>query len=392
MGRAFVVGVLLIILAAGKGAWAAVPRSAGPPDPPYEVGVSVYFNGWAAINAENCLRAGRSRVDCEYARLRDLALEKDLIRRRLDSLVALHADAIILTVPIEIDRWAATTVYKDPVITPSDEQIAYFIREARARGLRVTLKPLIDETAIWQTTPPGRPNWRGGIEPADPARFFAHYAAVYSDYARLATLAGADRLVIGTELSSLEVPRYEGHWRDVIASVRAAAGDTHLSLIYGQNWNPHHPYPSWYADLDELGVDAYYPMLGVGDGATAADLVRAFNQAIIPEMKVTPRQALERLKTQFPDKKVIILEMGIASTAGRYAAPWKTEDGVVNLDVQVTYTEAACQFFGPEAGLADGMYWWAYGLWDLADPQNDGSHSIGGKPAEQALARCFAGK
>jgi hypothetical protein len=94
--------------------------------------------------------------------------------------------------------------------TPSDEQIAYFVREARSRGLRVTLKPLVDEAAIWQTTPPGRSNWRGGIEPAEPARFFAHYAAVFSDYARLATLSGADRLVIGTELGSLEALRYEG--------------------------------------------------------------------------------------------------------------------------------------------------------------------------------------
>jgi hypothetical protein len=390
MGKAFVVGVLLIVMAAGRDAWAALPRSATPtpPKPAYEVGVSIYFDAWVERKADTCRHSGQS-ADCELARLRDLATEKDLIRARLDHLVALHANTIILTVPISIDRWAATTVYKDPLLTPSDEQIAYFIREARSRGLFVTIKPLIDETVIRQTTPAGRPNWRGGIEPADPARFFANYAAVYTDYAQLAALAGADRLVIGTELSSLEAPRYEGHWRDVIATIRAAVGSK-VSLIYGQNWNPPYPFPSWFAQLDELGIDAYYPLLGVSDQGTAADLVNAFNQTVVPEMKTTPRQQVERLKTQFPGKKLRILEMGLPSTAGRYAAPWKTEDGVVNLAIQATYTDAACQFYGPD--LTDGIFWWAYGLWDLSDPLHDGSHDISGKPAEQALARCFASR
>lgn len=391
MGKAFVVGVLLIVLAAGRDAWAALPRStAMPPKPAYEVGVSVYFDAWAARKADTCLRTGQP-TDCELARLRDLASEKDLIRARLDDLVALHANTVILTIPIGIDRWAATTVYKDPLLTPTDEQIAYFVREARSRGLYVTLKPLIDETVIRQTTPTGKPNWRGGIEPSDPARFFANYAAVYTDYAQLAALAGADRLVIGTELNSLEAPRYEGHWRDIIATIRAAVG-TKVTLIYGQNWNPDYPFPAWFAQLDELGVDAYYPLLGVSDQGTAADLVSAFNQTVVPAMKISPRQELERLKAQFPGKKLRILEMGIPSTAGRYAAPWKTEDGVVNLAIQTTYTEAACQFFGPEAGVADGIFWWAYGLWDIPNPQSDGSHDITGKPAEQALSRCFASR
>jgi hypothetical protein len=390
MGKAFVVGVLLIVLAAGRNAWAALPRDQAPPAPPpaYEVGVSVYFDAWAARKADTCQRTGQA-TECELVRLRDLAIEKDLIRARLDHIVALHANAIILTVPIAIDRWAATTVYKDPLLTPSDEQIAFFVREARARGLVVTLKPLIDETAIRQTTPAGRPNWRGGIEPADPARFFAHYAAVFRDFAELAALSGASRLVIGTEMNSLEAPRYEGHWRDIIATIRSAVG-ADVALIYGQNWNPDHPYPAWLTELDELGVDAYYPLLGVNDQATAADLVNAFNHAVVPAMGMTPREELERLKARFPGKKLRILEMGIPSTAGRYAAPWRTEDGVVNLTIQATYTEAACEFLGP--GLTDGIYWWAYGLWDPQDPLNDGSHDIVGKPAEQTLARCFASR
>jgi len=171
-----------------------------------------------------------------------------------------------------------------------------------------------------------------------------------------------------------------------------ASGDAALTLIYGQNWNPLYPYPSWFADLDELGVDAYYPLLGVGDGATPTELVRAFDGAVVPEIGGTPRQRLERLRARFPGKKLLILEMGIASTAGRYAAPWKTEDGVVAPGIQATYAAAACQFFGPEVGLADGMFWWSYGLWDLGDPLRDGSHAIVGKPAEAVLARCYAGR
>jgi hypothetical protein len=216
--------------------------------------------------------------------------------------------------------------------------------------------------------------------------------AVFADYARLAALTGAERLVIGTEMGSLEVPRYEGHWRDIIATLRAAAGTHPLTLIYGQNWNALDVYPSWFAELDELGVDAYYPLVGVNDQATPTELVNAFNNAVIPDMKVTPRQALERLKVAFPGKKLRILEMGIPSTAGRYAAPWRTEEGVVNLAIQVAYTEAACQFYGPETGLADGIFWWAYGLWDPTSPLTDGSHDIAGKPAEPVLARCFASR
>ena len=60
MGKAFVVGVLLIVLAAGRDAWAALPRStAMPPKPAYEVGVSVYFDAWAARWQARLAAAGR---------------------------------------------------------------------------------------------------------------------------------------------------------------------------------------------------------------------------------------------------------------------------------------------------------------------------------------------
>ena len=49
VGKAFVVGALLVVLAAGRDAWAALPHSAAPPPKPsYEAGVSVYLDAWAA--------------------------------------------------------------------------------------------------------------------------------------------------------------------------------------------------------------------------------------------------------------------------------------------------------------------------------------------------------
>jgi hypothetical protein len=83
-------------------------------------------------------------------------------------------------------------------------------------------------------------------------------------------------------------------------------GDDRLTLTHGQNWNQDYLYPTWFADLDELGVDACYPMLRMSDQATAIDLVNAFDQAVIPDLEVTPCQALERLKARFPGKQLHI--------------------------------------------------------------------------------------
>ncbi len=124
-------------------------------------------------------------------------------------------------------------------------------RQARALGLHLSLMPIIHLEA----REGGR--WRGALAPEDPERWWASYT---TDLRRLATLAereGFERLVVGSELCSLEgdLPR----WARLIAVAREHFKGV---ITYSANWDHYAPIGFWPL-LDEVSVTAYFPLKGV---------------------------------------------------------------------------------------------------------------------------------
>lgn len=132
------------------------------------------------------------------------------------------------------------------------------IREARAKGLKILIKPHL---AYW-----GSPfSWRGeiGFE-SDEAwdRFWRDYERFILQIARLSR--DADGLVVGTELRQTEED--EARWRSLIANVRA---ETDVPLTYAANWDDYEGVAFWDA-LDAIGIQAYFPLTDENDSSESA--------------------------------------------------------------------------------------------------------------------------
>jgi len=138
------------------------------------------------------------------------------------------------------------------------DYIARPIREAKAAGLKILIKPHL---AYW-----GSPfDWRGDIgfdTEEEWERFFRDYERFLTRIARWTR--EADGLVVGTELRKTE--REEARWRGIIRAVRA---ETDVPLTYAANWDDFERVGFWDA-LDVIGIQAYFPLTGEGDRSAAA--------------------------------------------------------------------------------------------------------------------------
>jgi hypothetical protein len=171
------------------------------------------------------------------------------------------------------------------------------IREARARGIQVLVKPHL---AYWGTGF----DWRGDVnfEGADRERFWRTYGAWITDVARVT--AEADAFCVGTELDRL---LDEASWRAVVERVRAVHSG---HLTYAANWTHVERVGFWDA-LDCIGVQAYYPLSNRSD-PTDEQLRRGWRKRA---------NELHRLHRS-TGKPVVFTELGYS--AGPLAArePW----------------------------------------------------------------------
>jgi hypothetical protein len=282
----------------------------------------------------------------------------------LDYVVSLNANSVALAFPIFTDGARPTRVYTDPASSPDPATLGALVAAAKARGLRVTVRPLIDETNIAST--PGQ--WRGSIEPADPATWFAHYRSVLDPYLVAAQAAHADEFVLGAELNSLiAAPQ----WQDVLND---AAARFHGVLSYADNWDV------WArgeepAAIPVIGLDAY-PPLKLPDSATVDQLAAAWT-AWFQHRSADTLQNTE------------IQEVGIPAQAGAYQTPysWGAGGGAIVPEIQQKWFAAACQ--SARSLRMPGLYFWAV---DSADPMNghsDAPGSIVGR-GDSAIKACFA--
>ena len=166
--------------------------------------------------------------------------------------------------------------------TPSDDSLIACIRELKQRGFAVTLYPFL------LMDMPGFP-WRGRIaasSEADVTAFFGddedfRFRHHILHHARLAQAAGGvDAIVIGSELKALmasqPVHAVEA-MRSLAAAVRGVVG-AGTNITYAADWSDYfglqdgadvtyHLDPLWAdANIDAVGIDAYFPLSDWRDG------------------------------------------------------------------------------------------------------------------------------
>jgi hypothetical protein len=251
-----------------------------------------------------------------------------------DYVVSLGANSVGLTFPFFTDGVTPTRVYATPE-TPAPATLAVVIDEARARGLDVMLRPVLDEGNLNTV----KNAWRGSIKPRDPAAWFASYGTFLTPYLQLAQTEKVTNFVIGTELVSLD--SQTALWRALV--VRADA-TYHGELSYADNWD------AWRTGKTRsptatTGLDAY-PVVSLDDSATPAQLTDAWTSFL----QSRPPAVL---------KQTLIQEIGIPAAAGSYRHPyaWGGTGTPIDPQIQQNWFTAACQS-AKTLGMS-GMYFWS---------------------------------
>ena len=287
----------------------------------------------------------------------------------LDYVVRRGANSVAFSFPLYTDGMRPTKVYRGAE-TPTPKVISHLVAAAHARGLRVMVRPIIDEANL-RTTDNG---WRGAIHPKSLDGWFRSYERAIRPYLRAARTSAADEFVLATELTSLQ-PRH-ARWRELAAS---AARDFPSTLSFTFNWDANDE--MLVARRGAAGIDMYFAV-DLGPDATVEQLT----SALVQQLRAKPKALRSAMVAQ---------EVGIAGEDGAYREPWNwgsSNGRQANPEIQANWFAASCRAVR-QSGLK-GIYFWM--LDSSTDPTQisattEGSAGFVGRPGEKAIERCFAG-
>lgn len=267
--------------------------------------------------------------------------------RIFNYVVGLGANSVAVDFWFYTDGVNPTYVYGMKKNTPSPATIGMVAANARQHGLRVLIRPLLNEDNIKIVGT----NWRGSIQPASLTAWFASYYSFLKPYFQAAQVSKVTAFDIGTELDSL-VP-YESHW----TAFKAAAAKLFTGrLQYAVNYGRWQEDPS-YEPVADPGVDAY-PLLGVGDDATLSQLTAAW----ITWLHNQPESVLRR---------TVLQEVGIAAAAGAYALPARMAPAGTPLDLWIQRNWFASACAAAKATHLAGLY-----FYDVNSTDRPSDHAV----------------
>lgn len=294
----------------------------------------------------------------------------------LQELRSMGANSVALIATWYQPALDSSVMTPDAFRTPSDESLMRVARAAKAHGMKVMLRLVVDVESGGSRTL---------IEPRVPELWFATYARMVDHYSELARSAGVDSLQIGVELSGL-TDGYEARWRSLVGRARAQFDG---ELSYGANWDEY-PRIRWWDDLDVIAIDAYFPLAPDTRRRSEDEIVHAWTESVDRwGARARHLDDIRAVQRRFA-KPVIFSEIGYASIAGNLAEPWRT-DGRYSAEAQLRGTNAAFRAFAGEPWFR-GMYFWQWRPVPGAGGPGDTDHTPQAKPAQQAIAGWFGGR
>jgi hypothetical protein len=255
------------------------------------------------------------------------------------------ASAVQIVVPWYQADATASTFARLPGTTPTDASIVSAVERIHELGGEVMLTAFVDAE---------NGDWRGYFDPTDSGAWFAAQEELIRHYAALSEELGVSAMSVGSEYTQTEAV-YEDQWRDVIV---AARGEFSGDLTYSANWNDtdgagggFEGVPFW-DDLDAIGVDAWFPLVGAGVPPEVNALIGGWEPYL---------EQLEVVSDAF-SRPVWFTEIGYASRVGSASAPW--EFGGEYEASAVTQENGYRAFFervrAEEEWLEAAFFWW----WD----------------------------
>lgn len=261
-------------------------------------------------------------------------------------------------------------------VTETDDAVRRAIRDAKALGLGVLLKPHVD---LLSNGPPGGDYWRGDIggcptwgaeahRPFSPSQWdawFKSYAAFLLPYAEMAQEEGVEMLSMNCELYCPN--RQEKHWRALVAEVRAAySGKLTVAQIHG-----HEAELKWWDAVDVIGIDAYYEL----NWGTLDELVASW----------APYRELAKNLSSTYQRPVAYTEIGFCSgNCDRGHRP----DAKAYSDQALDYESTFLAFQGQEDWFL-GAFWWNWNTDPGKYAGDDDCLTPQQKPAEGVLRKYY---
>lgn len=297
----------------------------------------------------------------------------------VDQFKALGANSIGLGFPLftvsmtSNDVFAWTTCKGSTIRTPPAWVLGVVVQIAHAAGLKVFLRPLIDQSNLH--------DFRGRLRPTNISLWFAKYFRNLRPYLQVAQRDKVEYFAIQTELDSLADL---SNWASLIAQCRLlySAGDLEVSY-------------SWHTGVKKLirpstifGFDAYPKLPFESVAATPTQLLKGWDHLLLH----SPSYGIPQVSA------ATISEIGIAAQDGAYG--WPASGGVLlpghpfNQQIQANWFTTACAFMNEHK--LRGIYFW--GPWLARDDGSlptvpDTRRMSNIQPLGQlAIKRCFTGK
>ena len=279
----------------------------------------------------------------------------------LREIAALGATHVALIVPIYQTNGRTTDLAMHTRYSPTLALLADTVRAARREQLEVTVFPIV------RLSDPAPGEWRGTLAPKNVHEWFKHYSDVLGDLAAVAAQTGATRLVIGSELSTLDGKLDE--WRPVIERVRGLFSG---HLVYSSNWD-HYRDARLFDLVDEDGVVAYFRL--------REDAKAAFDVAALESSWRRVQSEIEQWHRD-STHPLVFTEVGYRSRVGSTISPWdETPGGVPDMEEQ-RRAFAAFHRVWARSPYLDGAYIWNWYGW--GGPQSHG-YTPRGKPAAEEI-------
>jgi hypothetical protein len=278
----------------------------------------------------------------------------------------LGADAVAINFPFYMATSQADSVYGGSA-TPNPGQIRIVAMSAKKFGLRIVLRPLLDEQSF------GVGSGRTTLDPSNPSQWFTSYEQFLRPYLVMAQAIGIQQFSIGAEFTSLE---NGSRWDTLAVQARQVF---HGQLVYANNWYQlQHNTAGSVADLQ--GLDAY-PPFNLSDTASVQEIVNAWNSW------------LNSIPSSVRVDTLLLTEVGIPAQSGAYQKPYDSGASTSPIDptIQQRWFAAACQIM--RTRHMPGIYYWAVNLGQVPrgfDAANAPPYSFV-KQGEESIQACFEG-
>ena len=280
----------------------------------------------------------------------------------------LGANTILLSVAGYMEHARSQAIYIDARKTPARGDLIDLIGEARRHKLRTVLMPIV------LLRHPRGSEWRGVIDPPQWGEWWSDYRDFIKYFADIANEAGADALIVGSELVSSE--KYSQEWETTIWTARAHFSNGKLG--YSANWDHYKPIKFWHL-LDFIGMTSYY---------TLADQQNPSVDEIVARWQPIKKEIMEW--RQKVNKPLLLTEVGWCSQEGAAMAPWNYYQNMkatpAGHEEQRRLYEAFLKVWDKAPGLL-GVCWWEWT--DSGGGSADFNYTPRNKPAEKILRRWF---